>query len=274
MEIAVTLINSEMNKCFGISMSQIEDVRTTRSDRKPSVHTRVKVNSYAWSSLLEDMMDEFLESKKPTNIYGWIVKNEISGPVANHIAEKFRLIHEEVTHAIKRTDKDCVEAYRLYNPEQLSLMQSFAHNVYTDCERHHQNSLANRKPRKKKVRKAEEQVSKLQYNKQDTKYKVASVDPELIPGSDQLWTFNTKTRDLTVYRALGRAGFSIKGTTLYGWDEENSVTKKVRKPEDIIPRVLTGGKIVLKKLMDEMTTKHSKTNGRINSDTILLRTIK
>jgi hypothetical protein len=273
LEIRVTIINSEMNKSTKADM-MLSCETTTRSNKKPSVHDRMKVSSYRWSSLLEDMMDEYLDSGEQPSIYNWLIKNDISGPVANYIAEKFQLIHEEVTHAIKKTDKDCVEAYCIYETPVLKNMQSFAHNVVSDCTKHHTNSIATRKPRKKKVKKAEDQIKGLQYLQQDTKYKVVSVDPANIVGADQLWTFNVKTRDLTVFRALGRAGLSIKGTTLYGWDQENSETRKLRKPEQVIERVLSGGKIVLKKVMGELTTKPSKTTGRINNDTILLRVVK
>ena len=62
-------------------------------------------------------MDEHLDSGKPMNVYTWLLKNEISGPVAEFIAEKFRAIRDEVTHAIKKTNKDCVEAYSPYPPK-------------------------------------------------------------------------------------------------------------------------------------------------------------
>jgi len=219
-------------------------------------------------------MDEHVDSGKPLNVYTWLLKNEISGPVAEFIADKFRAIREEVTHAIKKTNKDCVEGYSVYPPQTLKAMQFFADTVVKDCEKHHINSIANRKPRKKKVRGAEEQVSKLQFMKQDTKYKVVSVDPSLIIGASQLWVFNTKSRELTVFNTMRRDGFEIKGTTLYGWDPDNSETKILRKPEEIIQTVLTGGPRILKKLMSTLTTKPTTTNGRINKHCILLKVTK
>ena len=70
---------------------------------------------------------------------------------------------------------------------------------------------------------------------------------------------------------MGPAGLSIKGTTLQGYDPESSVTKTVRKPNDVLPNVLNGGKRILKKMMDDINSKASEPNGRINSETILLR---
>jgi len=52
------------------------------------------------------------------------------------------------------------------------------------------------------------------------------------------------------------------------------VSKTIRKPDEVLPRLLKGGKLVLRKLMSEINSKESVPNGRINRDTILLRVIK
>jgi hypothetical protein len=49
------------------------------------------------------------------------------------------------------------------------------------------------------------------------------------------------------------------------------VSKTLRKPKDVLSRVLDGGKVVLRKVMGEINSKPQELNGRINKDTILLR---
>jgi len=66
----------------------------------------------------------------------------------------------------------------------------------------------------------------------------------------------------------------VKGTTLIGFDVEKSSTKTLRKPEATIQSLLSAGKVAIRKFMDELKTLETKPNGRINSDTILLRVIK
>ena len=51
-----------------------------------------------------------------------------------------------------------------------------------------------------------------------------------------------------------------------------SISKTLRKPEAVLKKVLEGGKIVLRKVMGEINSKPVELNGRINKDTILLRT--
>ena len=73
---------------------------------------------------------------------------------------------------------------------------------------------------------------------------------------------------------MGPSGLSVKGTTLQGYNPDESVQKKLRKPDEILPQVLSGGKRVMKKLMSEINSKESLIpNGRINGDTILLRVL-
>lgn len=86
--------------------------------------------------------------------------------------------------------------------------------------------------------------------------------------------FNTKYRTLGVYNALGPAGLSVRGSTLTGWDEKTSVVKTLRKPNEQLKKLLEGGKIVLRKFMDEVKCKPKAATGRINKETVLVRIIK
>ena len=52
------------------------------------------------------------------------------------------------------------------------------------------------------------------------------------------------------------------------------VQKKLRKPEQLLPDVLNGGKVFLRNVMDSIRAVDSKLTGRINADTILLKVTK
>ena len=93
-------------------------------------------------------------------------------------------------------------------------------------------------------------------------------------GCSSLWVFNTKTRKLGIYAAVDAGGLSVKGTTITNFNESTSIQKTIRKPNDVLPKVLSGGKIVLKKLLSEINATEQTLTGRINTDIILLRVIK
>jgi len=143
-----------------------------------------------------------------------------------------------------------------------------------------ESSKATRKTRKPKAKPAAKVVEKMKYKQTDDKYKLASIDPASIVGASTLWVFNTKTRKLGKYVAAevdptgaGRegSGLSVKGTTIIGFDEAQSVQKTLRKPDEILKDFKSAGKVKLRKFMDEIKTTDTKLNGRINLDTILLK---
>jgi hypothetical protein len=73
---------------------------------------------------------------------------------------------------------------------------------------------------------------------------------------------------------VDRDGLSVRGSTITGFDETTSITKKLRKPEAVLKPLLEGGKIYLRKVMENINCKEQKATGRINPDTLLIRVIK
>jgi hypothetical protein len=89
-----------------------------------------------------------------------------------------------------------------------------------------------------------------------------------------LWVYNTKTRKLGVYQAADAAGLNVKGSTIQNFAESKSISKTLRKPDVTIPEVLKAGKVALRSTLNDIRAAEKALTGRINSDTILLRTVK
>jgi hypothetical protein len=101
---------------------------------------------------------------------------------------------------------------------------------------------------------------------------LASINPETIIGSQTLWTFNTGNNTLSVFNAVDRAGLSVNRTAITNYDPKTSKSMRIgRKTAERLKSVLTGGKIVLRKVQDEMNNEVSE---RINISTILLKTVR
>lgn len=141
---------------------------------------------------------------------------------------------------------------------------------------------ATRKPRKAKARSASKVVEKLKFCKADDKYSLASIDPTSIVGANELWVFNIKTRKIGKYiasnidpKGLGRegSGLSVKGTTIIGFDEEQSIQKTMRKPADQLKEFKDSGKVKLRTFLDDIKTTDTKLNGRCNPETVLLKVV-
>ena len=149
---------------------------------------------------------------------------------------------------------------------------NYVSSIRTDCDKYATGKRSQKRVRRKKVYTASEQTKNLNYNVTDTDYHLTSVNPEMIVGAMQLWTFNTKTKELTKFVADDRSGLGVKGTTIQKFNNFSAMKKIGNKTEYFLDRIQSGGKIVLSQVLDEVNTKSSKPTGRINEHTILLRT--
>ena len=202
--------------------------------------------------------------------YTWMVENEVKPMHAAKIAEYFRSRAADWIAIIESKDEYVKESYPRPRKEMIEAAKFFT-AVATDAEKLASNKNAARKPRKKKPVSFEKKVKNLKFKKDDIDNKLVSIDPVKIMGAEKLWIYNVKTRRLGVYVAMDGAGLSVKGSSIENYKYSESICKTLRKPKDVLSRVLEGGKVVLRKVMGEINSKPSELNGRINKDTILLR---
>ena len=168
-------------------------------------------------------------------------------------------------------DEQLAEAYGCYTAAQRGRLENFLLELIEDGQRWADFKKANQKVRVKKAKPAGVQVAKLQYLREFTELGLTSVSAPGIIGAQQLWVYNTKNKKLGCYLATGSTGFSVRGTSLQGYDPEASVQRTLRKPAEITKLTLEAGKVQLRKILSDLTTSETKLNGRINSETILLR---
>jgi len=253
-------------------MKQRKTETKVASTETISIQDRIRMRTEEIIGEMEGLVDEFgiRGNYKDMKAYQWMVDNDVKSIHCAAIIEHFQKQAAEVYIAATGKDKQLVEAYAHYGKKGITnLLQCYAH-IVKDAERLSHNASKSRKPRKRKPPSFEKMVSKVNYKERDDSLRLVSVDPIKIIGASQLWVYNTKTRNLGVYNALDVSGLGMKGTTLQNYGSD-SMAKILRKPEDVLPDVVTGGKIKLRKVMDSINAKPKKLNGRLNKDTILLR---
>jgi hypothetical protein len=172
------------------------------------------------------------------------------------------------------------EGYSHLKKADIKKLRTAIETLMTELDFIIEKAKATRKPRKPKARSATKVVEKLKFCKADSKYSLASVDPVSLVGANELWVFNIKTRKLGKYIASNQdpkgmnrdgTGLSVKGTTIIGFDENLSIQKTLRKPEEQLKEFKGAGKVALRKFLDEINTTDTKLNGRCNPDTVLLK---
>lgn len=217
---------------------------------------------------LEGMIDDGIITPS-WSIYNWLQANDVSSMIAKKIGEHFEPIANELKAVIDK--KLPLEGYEKYSKKKLNEIYAIYSILTIDALKYATVAKKIKIPRKKKPMKIEKILKTFQFLSASDEYKIASVDPAKIIGSQELWTFNVKNKMLTVYRARDRGGLSVKGTSIIQWDEKTSVAKLIgRKTEEKVKTILEGGKVVLRKFMDELLMEKSEPT-RINKHTILLR---
>jgi len=223
---------------------------------------------------LDGMIDNLTEKPFKFDAYEWLSKREASADVLTEVARYYVPYQKELNELKKGGDEQVIEAYEKMEKKYLKQVALLVFNLLDAIDRLKINKKNARKPRAKKAKTALQQTKKLKFKQSDDTYKVTSIPPSDIVGTLQVWVFNTKTRKLGVYNASDSVPLSVKGTTIQGYNEASSVQKKVRKPEKALAEVLGANKVSLRKVMDGINAKSSPLNGRINADTILLRSVK
>jgi hypothetical protein len=241
-----------------------------------SIQDHIKRKAGECIGELEGQIDELITSKFSADVspYGLMNTLEIKGAHAKFVIDHFKTRRAEYDEVLTTTDPDVKEAYSNFTKVQLKKLVAHCDQVIVDGMRLAGDAVKSRKPRKRKAKSPDQLVTKLNYAKDFAELKLVSVDPKTIVGANQLWVYNTKTRKLGCYNAEDAAGLSIKGSTIQNFAESKSIQKTLRKPAVTLPEVLKGGKVALRNVLTEIRAAEGVLTGRINNDTILLRTLK
>jgi len=254
---------------------KVEDEEDTAKPTAPvvSIQQRMLETAAGLTDEIEEAIEAFCANKYKGDFdtFSMLQKKQVKGGIATVMRKFYIGEAEELEEALTGECEQLNEGYSHMKKAELKRYAQFMRSIINDFDRWIGNQKAVRKPRKVKAKPLSKQVEKLKYATSNAEYKLQSIQPEKIIGAQQLWVFNTKYRTLGVYNAVDRGGFTVKGTTIQNFDEATSVKKKLRKPDEVLQRCLTGGKIVLRKLLDEVNSVPSALNGRINEDTILVK---
>jgi hypothetical protein len=127
-----------------------------------------------------------------------------------------------------------------------------------------------RKPRKPKIRSAEQQTKNVKFKESDPSLKIVSIEPAKLVGAKSVWLYNVRNRKLTYLEGT----LTVKGTTITGFDEKLSTSKVLRKPAVQLHEIINTPRLRMLKAFKAIKTKEGPANGRINNDTILLKADK
>ena len=260
----------EKGKVIYLKKKQAEKVITI----SPALKLARKIRNTIMQELLE-LEDDWIAGKETTiNLYDRFKYHGLTNTAISYVkpmVEGWLLDYEDAYH--KRCDQ-AVEGYSHLKRSTLNQRIKTCKAMLEDLERIRSATKASRNVKVKGSVAIDKQVSKVQYKKEDTDFKIVSINPIQVPNKTRLYTFNCKYKVITEYVTDSPNGFIISGSTIKNFNKATSRSVKLRKPLDFLPSFLSR----TPKQIDDLwklyiTTKTFAPNGRINKDTILLRVL-
>lgn len=250
-----------------------EEPKENNNKQVLSIQDRMREKTHDIIGEVEGLIDDYLYKNEEFSLYSWLQSNEIPAAYASSIIAKLAPVLDELIEAYDGEDSQLKEGYKSYKKSEIKQLIDFYNTMCEDAAKYANVTKKTRAPRKPRVQSVEKKLKSFKYQKEDNTFKIASINPEKIIGAQELWTFNTKYKTLSVFRALDRGGLDVKGTSIIKYSEETSVTMRTgRNPHEAIKKVTEGGKILLRKI-DQELKNHAPLQSRINENTILLRVI-
>ena len=279
-----TWLGAEIAKIIDEGKNDIDEdaVKAAADANKPVVYTpsiqeRVRDAALGMTEEIEDAIESFQLNPADFDPKAFKVLNllKAKGAKAAHariIRDFYASNMAELEELLGDAPEEQLrEGYKHRTRRQVKALLAFYQEIESACTMLGQEAKLNKKPRAKKEQPKDKIVAKLKFKKTDEPLKLVSVNPVDIIGAKELWVFNTKTRKLGKYVAEEYKELGVKGTTITGFSEMQSVQKTLRKPVDQLKEFKAAGKVQLRKFLDEINAVDTKMNGRLNEETILLK---
>ena len=301
---ASKFLKARIERAIQAGTSVVEEKKEVEKEKAnvyvPTIQERIRDQARLQAEALEEWLDGFISDKKTFDPKGFDFKKHFqkTGVTQAH-ARKLKGFYENELDDFKELERfptagqlkkmseheqdmwaQLKEGYAHLKKADIKMFTTAIEELVTALDFVIDTAKATRAPRKAKPKSATKLVEKLKFLNVDEKYKLASISPDLIIGANELWVFNVKTRKLGKYVAsnidpqgMGRAGsgLSVKGTTILGFNETESVQKTLRKPPEQLKAFKDSGKVKLRKFLEDIPTTDTKLNGRCNPETILLK---
>lgn len=242
-----------------------------------SIQDRVREAALGMTEDIEDALESFQKDPEAFNpkefkVISMLRSKEAKAAHTRYIKDFYaRPLAELEELASGDADEQLREGYQHLSRKNVKKLIDFYHEIMSACDMLAQEAKVNRAPRAKKAVSKDKLVAKLKYKKQDEALKLVSINPVDVIGASELWVYNTKSRKLGKYVAAPYQELGVKGTTISGFDENLSVMKTVRKPDEKLKEFKAAGKVALRKFLDEINATEARMNGRINEEIILLK---
>ena len=255
--------------------SQTSIVKEEETVARPNIQEILKEKARDAAGEMEGMIDDFVTTGKSSDkTVDIVAKYNVMPQHIPIIVEIWKRKQEEF-QKLSDGDEYLKEGYSFLGKIQIRNILKFIDGVLSDLNSYISIKKASKAPRKKKAVPVEKIVSKLKYLKlfkdAATKLDLISIHPTKLHGASEAWVYDTAKRRLHHYIADEYSKvFTVKGSTLLGFDSAKSEVKTLRKPGEQIKEVM-GSKPAARKYFTDIKAVSTTPNGRFNENMLILK---
>lgn len=207
---------------------------------------------------------------EPIDMRNLLKEKEIPGNGCPIVIERLKKLRKEFTDCVDKIDDQAIASYAHLSKRAINSRMSAIDTMIGEVEKLFHTAKAARKPRIKKEKSADKQVARLKFMSSSKDYGIESVTPVKAVGASRIVVFNTKYRDLIVYNTDKHTGLTFKGSAVKDWDESSSFMIKLRKPNDVLPKILGASVKNFDKVIEAINAPKRKPNGRFNEALVIV----
>lgn len=244
---------------------------------RPNVQEIMRDKARDAAGELEGVLDEFIIAGAKAaganpNTVGILTERNVLPQHISILTEVWKKKLGEFQEVLDGTDRQLVEAYGHYSKHQIKGVIKFIEAVLAGLDSYISVKKASKAPRKRKAVSPEKQAGKVKFLKTFEELRLTSVHPAKIIGATEVWAYDTAKRKLWYLVADSHVGtLGIKGTTILGFDSAKSGVKTVRKPAELLKKLMAAGKPAARKLFSEINAVQVQPNGRSNENLVFLK---
>lgn len=244
-----------------------------RSTCKPRVDHRIKEVIGILETHLDDYLGTFDEDNLDLDFTGIFDSLKATREHVQSVCDRFSPRAQEMRLALAGKDKDLTEAYSHLEDFRIRRILDFYDGLFESLVK----VRATRKatgPRRKKT--TEELVKKVAYQLSCKlgKEVYESFSPKSIIGAREIWILNTKYNNLTRFVAEDTEGLQITGTSIRNYDRDESMGKKIKKPEQWVNYLRAAKVPDLRHVMEKLRSTEQVPSTRLNDVTFLIRVVR
>jgi hypothetical protein len=251
--------------------SEVVEVST-----RPNIQDILREKAKDAAGELEAVFDEFVtEGKTKSKTMDLVSKFNVMPQHISLITEIWKRKQTEFADLQEGKDKQLIEGYSHLTKIQIRNTVKFIEQVLTDLNAYISVKKASKAPRQRKAVPVEKIVAKLKYLKTfkdvTAKLDLVSISPVKLHGASEAWVYDTAKRKLHHYIADEYSkSFTVKGSTLLGFDTGKSEVKTLRKPAEQLKEIM-GSKPAARKYFNDIKAVATTPNGRFNEGMIILK---